>query len=93
VGERGAKNSSNTLENISQASIEHKENFTVHLPLMGQNPPPTTMTEELFQSGNGTTKNNKGQLSPQTIYKLDSQRLHRDESDEVTITRKETDKL
>jgi hypothetical protein len=51
------------------------------------------MTEELFQSGNGTTKNNKGQLSPQTIYKLDSQRLHRDESDEVTITRKETDKL
>lgn len=49
-------------------------------PLIG-NPPGTAMTEDFT---------NKGQTSPQTVYKLDTQRLHRDESDEVIILRGDT---
>ncbi|TNV74213.1 hypothetical protein FGO68_gene2469 [Halteria grandinella] len=74
------KNSSHTLA-ISQASLKHKENFTIHMPPLIGNPPGTTMTED-FTS--------KGQTSPQTVYKLDTQRLHRDESDEVIILRGDT---
>lgn len=68
------KKSSNTLA-ISQASLKHKENFTIHMPPLLGNPPGTAMTGEL----------KIGQVSPQTVYKIDTQRLHRDESDEVII--------
>lgn len=47
------KVSSHTLA-ISQASLKHKENFTIHMPPLANNPPGTAMTEE-FKNGGQTS--------------------------------------